>query len=88
MTPEEFAQLKRDIAELKLWRAVKELQQLSYPLDEASKSEVVTPQGAGATALTQVYTDSRGDTVTAPKAYAGSEKLLINGRIREIGYIA
>lgn len=42
----------------------------------------------GATTLTQVVLDSHGDASTVPAAYAGSVVVEINGRRREIPYIA
>lgn len=71
----------------------RKLQQIAFPLDEASKESIgIYPFRAGTTALTQALngTDSRGDTfsVTVPKAYTGSEIISVNGKLREFPYIA
>lgn len=42
----------------------------------------------GTSALTQVYGDSHGDTLTGPKAYVTSVWLEINGRLYEVPVIA
>lgn len=36
----ELEQLKRDVEELKAWKLSKETQQLSYPVDDASKNSL------------------------------------------------
>jgi hypothetical protein len=38
MTPEELSQLKREVEEMKRWKQQKELQQLSFPLDDSSRN--------------------------------------------------
>lgn len=84
MTEEERNQLK----ELIEWKQKHEFQQLLYPVDDASKDALgFRYLGPGNSTLTQVYTDSRGDTVTAPKAYAGSVFVFIDGRQLEIPFI-
>lgn len=62
-------------------------QQLSYPLDLASRSvlEEIRSEGKGSTTKTQVYTDSAGNTVAAPKAYAATWLLrLADGTLIEV----
>lgn len=82
---------KSKLDELYEWMQARKEQQISYPLDDISMQILVSSViglGAGSTALTQTYTDSRGDTVIAPKAYAGSRIIKINGTKYEFGYIA
>lgn len=77
MTPDQLQMLQ----ELYAWMQEKKNQQLSCPVDDASRNALgaVVVTGAGSTAKTQVYTDSHGDTVTAPKAYAQTFILVSNG---------
>ncbi len=74
MTPEEKQQLQELIA----WKEQKERQQLSYPVDDASRSALGATfvTGAGNTALTQVLSATPG---AVPKAYARTFILLANG---------
>jgi len=61
------------------WKATKEVQQISYPLDEASRNSlgVITSDGPGTGTLTQSVTVSSTPTnITVPKAYTGSIILL------------
>lgn len=82
MTPDE----KQMLTELYQWMKEKKIQQLSLPVDDASKNalgaSIVT--GSGSTAKTQVYTTGLGDTVTAPKAYAQTFVMVANGVIYEV----
>lgn len=73
--------LKAQVAELMEWKRERTLQQLRYPVDEVSKSALgaAVYVGVGSTTKTQAYVDSRGDSVTAPKAYAQTVLLLANG---------
>lgn len=80
--------------ELVRWMEEKKTQQISFPLDEASKNTVFdgTPigddLGNGATALTQVYTDSNSDTHTGPKAYADTRLIKIGTVTIEVPYLS
>ena len=82
MTPEERSQLQ----ELIEWKRQRSVQQLSYPLDDSSRNTINAPMitSPGDTALTQVYTDSGLDTVTAPKAYARTIIVIANGTQYEL----
>jgi hypothetical protein len=82
--------LKQQVSELLEWKRQKELQQISFPLDDTSKNilGVVVGEGNGATALTQVYTDSNTDTHTGPKAYVDTIILKVGAIRYEIPYIA
>lgn len=87
MTPEQrITQLEVLVAELSQWKLNKERQQLSFPVDEASKASlgagIVT--GAGSTSKTQTYTTSDSATVVAPKAYSQTFILLANGTQYEV----
>lgn len=85
MTPEE----KQMLTELYNWMKQRQVQQLSLPVDDASRNAlgaIVSSSGAQST-LTQSYTDSNGDSVTAPKAYAGTIFVLKDGTTYEIPYL-
>lgn len=88
MNPD-IQQLQEQVAELMEWKAEKERQQITYPLDEASKtgSGALFKAGVGTKALTQVVTDSHGDTVTVPAAYAGTRLIRVEGEQIEIPYL-
>lgn len=95
MTPEEkqrMAQLEALVAELTEWKRQRMVQQISFPVDDNSKSAlgVVSKNGNGATTLTQAYSvvGGGGGTVTAGKAFIGSVILLAEGTQYEIPYIA
>jgi len=85
-TPEEFKKLREDVDTIIKWMNDRKTQQISYPLDEASKNAmgVATLVGPGGHALTQTKTDSGGDTVVVPAAYTGTIILLIDGAQYEI----
>lgn len=86
MLPEQ----ERKLNEIYEWMLQKKRQQITMPLDDASRILLgaITYDGAGSTAKTQVYTDSNSDTVTAPKAYTGTLLLVIEGVRYEVPYIA
>lgn len=85
MTPQQEAILK----ELYDWMKTRQRQALPFPLDDASKASLAAPvfRAAGSTGLTQVYTDSMGETHTGPKAYAGTVSLEIEGTTYKFPYI-
>lgn len=85
MKPEDLSKLN----ELYAWMLDRKRQQLSFPVDDASRAAMgalIITSGTSST-LTQVYTDTRGDQVTAPKAYAGSFFAVIEGQVREIPFL-
>lgn len=92
MTPEDrlifeqFALLLPKIEEFYRWMQEKKQQQITLPLDLASRGVLNAPSiiKLGATAKTQVYTDSRGDTLTGPKAYAKTFIIVQNGQQYEV----
>lgn len=86
MPPED----RQKLNEIYDWMIQKKRQQITLPLDDASRNLLggVTYDGAGSTATTQVYTDSGSDTVAAPKAYTGTLLLVIEGVRYEVPYIA
>lgn len=85
MTPEE----KQMLTELYEWMQQRKVQQLSYPVDDASRGAMraLTASSGTSSALTQEYTDNGGDKVIAPKAYAGTTFVSVDGVIREIPYL-
>lgn len=86
----EIELLKQQIAQLMEWKRQKELQQISFPLDDASRNNlgVIASGGEGSTTKTQTYTDSAMDTHTGPKAYLGTIILKVGATNYEIPYIA
>lgn len=91
MTPE-IAQLQAQVAELLEWKRQRETQQLSFPVDDASRNalSVVTGNGLGSTALTQTYNviGGGGGAITGPKAYTDTIILLVDGGQYEVPIVA
>ena len=81
--------LEKQVAELMAWKQQKENQQISLPLDVASRGVIgIEPKGSGITALTQsVSVPTSPTSINVPKAYTGTELVRINGVVREIPYI-
>jgi len=77
------------------WYQARKVQQLSYPVDDASRNAlgVVTRVGPGPTSdLTDTISITIGpgggsDTADVPKAYAGSVLLNIDGANYEVPYL-
>jgi ATP-dependent protease Clp ATPase subunit len=97
MTPvqlEQFNTMIRQVNEVYTWMQSRKVQQISYPLDDASRtavseSNVIVPTGTGATTLTQsIGLSGNPQNINVPAAYVGTEKLTINGVTREFPYIA
>lgn len=89
MTPKE----KQMLQELYEWMQERKRQAIPYPIDDTSLNTIVErlifPSfvSLDGTNLTQGYVDNGGDSVTAPKAYAGSVNLSINGTTRRLPYL-
>lgn len=89
MTEEEKTMLN----EVYDWVQKRKIQQIAYPIDDASLSTILerigilTSTGTSTSTLTQVYTDSGTDTVTAPKAYSGRLKIIVNGVEYQVPYL-
>lgn len=78
------------VGELHAWMQQKRQQQISYPLDEASKTSMGVPSkfGSGSKTLTQSITiPNGGGSANVPAAYSGSIVLLIEGGQYEIPYL-
>jgi len=77
---EQLIQLQIQVAELLAWKEGKDVQQISFPLDDASRNSlgVLTVEGTGSATLTQVIVTS-GPTATVPAAYTGSIVLNVEG---------
>lgn len=62
------------------WYQARKVQQISYPLDDASKASlgVPTSEGPGSTTKTQVINTS-GATATVPAAYVQTVLVRIDG---------
>lgn len=86
MTPEQEAKLN-DVYE---WVQQKKNQQISYPLDLASKSALGAPvdggPGSGATTQSINLTGS-AQSINVPAAYTGYRILEIDGALYKIPYI-
>lgn len=86
---ERLQQLEREIAELRAWRQLREQQQISYPLDDASRNTIgaVSGAGPGSSTLTQTI-NTAGATASVPAAYAGSIIIAVEGGQYEIPYLS
>lgn len=79
---EELQQLKLQVQELLDWKKQKEEQQITYPLDVASKNALGAPysEGAGSTTKTQsVNVTTTPTSITVPAAYVQTFILVVNG---------
>ena len=85
MNPQQLQQFN----EMYAWFQQRKVQQISFPLDDASKNGMGVPliTGLGSIALTQVYVDSGGDTVTGPKAYSDTFILVSGGVQYEVPFL-
>lgn len=75
MTPEEQAQMKSDIAELKAWKTAREKQQLTDPVDDTSRLvlRVISSAGLGSHPLTQsIGIPAVPTTINVPAAFTGT----------------
>lgn len=88
---EELKQLKKQVAELLEWKRQKELQQIDFPLDQASRSVIggAQDEGAGESSLTQVVEVASAPTnINVPAAYSGTRLIVIGGVRYEIPYLS
>lgn len=86
MTPEQ----QRQFAEMYAWFKQRQVQQISFPVDEASRNAlgVVTRSGPGSSTKTQsVLVSGTPSSITVPAAYAGTIILLADGVPFEIPYL-
>jgi len=85
MKPEDYARFE----EMYAWFLARQEQQISFPLDEASKNSlgVVTNGGPGGSSLTQSVVTS-GPTATVPAAYQGTIIIESEGEKYEVPYIS
>lgn len=87
MNPQQLQQFN----EMYAWFQQRKQQQLSYPVDDASRNALGTPliDGLGSISLTQVYNVSggAGGTVTAPKAYSDTFILVSGGVQYEVPFL-
>jgi hypothetical protein len=87
MTPQEMQvkieELTSQVEELLSWKERRETQQLSYPVDDASRNalKAVVSTGTGTSALTQILSGVPG---AVPKAYAKTFFVEIDGVLAEI----
>lgn len=96
MTPQEreqFNTMLRQVSELYAWMEKRKEQQISYPLDDSSRNAIsegsATPEGVGTATLIQTLAlTGNAQNIDVPSAYVGTEKVRINGTVREIPYIA
>jgi len=90
MTPQEkekMAQLEAQVTLLMEYMNARKIQQISFPLDEASKTSlgVPTSEGAGSTALTENRSlTGNAQTISVPKAYVQTILVRINGALYEL----
>lgn len=86
----DFELLKKQVEELMEWKRQRESQQITIPLDLASRAVIGGAQdaGAGSAALTQsVDVTSTPSSIDVPSAYAGTRIINIDGVRYEIPYI-
>lgn len=85
-----MTELEKKVNEMYEWFQARKVQQLSYPVDEASKNAISAVQkfGVGSSDLTDtVIVGPGGATFDVPKAYAGSIVVSVDGENYEIGYL-
>lgn len=90
MTPE-MQKMQAQIADLLQWKAARERQQISFPLDDASRNSLGVPTfvGAGSSDRTDtVGVAATPTSISVPAAYVGTIIISINGTQYEIPYIA
>lgn len=78
----DIEQLKQRVAELEAYVSARKVQQLSNPLDVASKSVINAPigEGAGSTTLTQTLNlTGEVQQITTPALFASSVIVVIGG---------
>jgi len=78
MTPEQTQQLK----ELYEWMQQRKVQQLSYPVDDASRNSLGVPvgNGTGSTTKTQALSlTGNAQNINVPAAYAQTFLLVVDG---------
>ena len=83
-TDERIKQLEEEVQALKQMLT---LQGMPYELREIIRGEVIKGEDSLIT-KTQVYTDSRGDTVTGPKAYLGILVFEWDGKEYPVPYLS
>lgn len=91
MTPQE----KQMLSEIYNWMKARQVQQLSYPVEDATlhalreRLPYLEWYATGATAQTQsLNLTGNVQVIDVPAAYTGTEVVIINGNRREIPYIA
>lgn len=90
MTPQEkekMAQLEAQVTVLMQYMNARKVQQISYPLDDASKTSLGVPigEGPGSTALTENRSlTGNVQTISVPKAYVQTVLVRIDGASYEL----
>lgn len=87
---EQIARLEQQVRQLLDWMAAKKQQQISRPLDDASRNNIGALYASSGTskALTQSKSISSTPTsISVPAAYAGTVFIAIDGKVREIPYL-
>lgn len=72
------------------WYQARRVQQLSYPVDEATKAaiEAATDAGPGSTGLTQsIGLTGDPQSITVPRGYMGTRIIKLGGADFEIPYL-
>lgn len=84
---ERLRELEAKIAELAAWKAAREVQQINYPIDEASLNAIraATYVGQGSGSLTRnINLTGEVQSITVPTSYAGSIQLRAGGTTHTI----
>lgn len=87
---EQLTRLEQQVKQLLDWMAAKKQQQISRPLDDASRNNIGALYASSGTSksLTQsVDIDDTPSSIEVPTAYAGTVFVLIDGKVREIPYL-
>jgi hypothetical protein len=86
----DVASLQGDVRMLLEVMEAKKIQQLEFPVDDASKAALGVPlfNGPGSTGLTETRNlTGNAQSITVPKAYTGTIIIQIEGGLYEIPYL-
>lgn len=88
---QEIQQLRKEVKELQEWKRSRERQQITFPLDIASKTALGAPygEGSGSATLTQsISLTGNPQSISVPAAYNDTLILVVDGVKYEIPYLA
>lgn len=91
-TEERLKTIESAISELLEWKRAREQQQISYPLDEASKNavfdliKILSPYDFGTASTQNISITSTPTSITVPAQPTGTIKVTIDGTVYELLY--